>query len=89
MIHRTLSLDDLKALWSNDHHCRVGELSRTSYELPKHVDIFNDLSTAIQRDGITTPLRVVSGMLVDGHHRAIVAMELGIPTIPIAYEGVL
>jgi polysaccharide pyruvyl transferase WcaK-like protein len=66
---------------------RVGELTRTDY--PNRAFVFEDLYNDIHKNGITTPLRVVNDRLVDGHHRAIIAMELGIETIPIEYSGYL
>jgi hypothetical protein len=85
--HRTLSLAELKQLISFDNPCLVGELSREMYILPKHAQVFQDLTADIQQNGITAPLRVVNQYLVDGHHRAIVAMELGLDEVPITYEG--
>lgn len=84
-----MSLDELKALKSMDHPCYVGDLSRNTYIEYKHGRVFEDLAVDIRKNGITTPLRVVNNYLVDGHHRAVIAMELGITEIPITYEGVL
>jgi len=84
---QTLSISDLKKLSSFDNPCLVGELSRDMYVLPKHERVFSELTTDIQENGITDPLRVVGQFLVDGHHRAIVAMELGLEEVPITYEG--
>lgn len=72
-----------------DYPCTVGELSRNTYIEFKHGPIFESLTKDIQENGITTPLRVVNDYLIDGHHRAVVAMELGLLEIPISYEGVL
>lgn len=80
-------MSDLKKLSSFDNPCLVGELSRDMYVLPKHTQVFQDLTADIQQNGITAPLRVVNNVLVDGHHRAIVAMELGLTEVPIVYEG--
>lgn len=89
MIRKTISLEELGKLVSFDHGCLVGSLSRDSYVEQKHVDTFVRLRDDISRNGITTPLRVVGTKLVDGHHRAVIALELGIDEIPINYEGVL
>ena len=87
MIFKTLSLEELKDLCSFDHGCRVGDLSGALYGEDKHEKVFQSLRESIQRNGVTKPLRVVSGVLVDGHHRAMIIMELGLSEIPITYEG--
>ena len=87
MIFKTLSLEELKDLRSFDHGCRVGDLSVALYGEGKHERVLQGLRESIQQDGVTEPLRVVSGVLVDGHHRALVIMELGLSEIPITYEG--
>jgi polysaccharide pyruvyl transferase WcaK-like protein len=85
-IQLLLPIQDIRMLWSNDYpNMRVGELTRTDY--PNRAFVFEDLYNDIHKNGITTPLRVVNDRLVDGHHRAIIAMELGIETIPIEYSG--
>ena len=89
MIKDSLTLDELKALQSNDQNCLVGELCRGVYIEKKHHTVFDDLARDIRENGIETPLRVVGDRLVDGHHRAIVAIELGLGNIPITYEGPL
>lgn len=78
---------EFKRLQSFDNPCLVGDLTRAMYVLPKHEEVFQDLTADIQQNGITAPLRVVNDVLIDGHHRAIVAMELGLNEVPIAYEG--
>lgn len=89
MIYKTITSDELRSLRSFDYPCLVGELTRDTYVESKHRAVFDDLAVDIQKNGISTPLRVVNGYLVDGHHRAVVALELGIDLIPIQYEGVL
>lgn len=53
----------------------------------KDVGYFDQLSKDIQDNGLSTPLRVNDGVLVDGHHRAIIAMELELKEVLIEYCG--
>lgn len=87
MIHKTISLDELKALVSFDHGCLVEDLPLSSYQAMKHRDVLEELRQSMDRLGVITPLRVVDTHLVDGHHRALVIMELGIEEVPVTYEG--
>lgn len=88
-IEISVNTEQLKSLRSFDHPCLVGELSRTLYIDSLHNEIFDQLTDDILQNGIMTPLRVVNRHLVDGHHRAIIALELDLPEIPISYEGTL
>ena len=48
---------------------------------------YDDLRLAIQDRGIRAPLQFIvwedRKILVDGHHRLVIARELGIPTVPV------
>lgn len=53
-----------------------------------HADHLRNLTVDIRANGIRTPIevaRTVDGKLRmwDGHHRVLVAAELGLPTIPV------
>jgi ParB-like chromosome segregation protein Spo0J len=89
MIDRTISVEELKSLISFDHGCLVGDLPGDAYADKKHLDVLEELRQSIRDNGVTSPLRVVGNQLVDGHHRALVIMELGLASVPIVYEGKL
>lgn len=81
-----MSCECLCRLWSNDYpELRVGELSRLNY--PNRAFVFEVLYADIMTNGISNPLRVVNDRLVDGHHRAIIAIELGLQEVPIEFSG--
>lgn len=87
-IYFLMPLDELRLLWSNDYpSLRVGELTRADYS--NRAFVFEPLSEDIHKNGITTPLRVANSRLVDGHHRAIIAMEQGLNAVPVEYSGKL
>ena len=80
-----ISLSSLLNLHSNDHpSLKVDDLTRDLYTYD-----FDGLSANVRDNGITEPLTVVNGVLVNGHHRAIVLKELGIGSVPITYSGYL
>ena len=74
---------------SHDWNCSVAQLTRDRYLKIKDVGYFDQLSKDIQDNGLSTPLKVSDGVLVDGHHRAIIAMELDLKEVPIEYCGKL
>lgn len=81
----SVPLSSLMRLSSNDYPERqVSDLHRGLYDYP-----FDDLVEDVRRNGIKEPLRVVNNRLVDGHHRIIVAKELGFDEIQITYSGYL
>jgi hypothetical protein len=46
----------------------------------------NHLKADIQKNGIQKPLTVRGGnVLLDGHHRGVAAMELGLPGVPVRH----
>ena len=49
---------------------------------------YQSLHDSIKNEGIKVPLSVSlkQNLLIDGHHRAVVARDLGIDTIPIINE---
>lgn len=78
--------DRLKDLYSNDYPDKtIGQLKRDDY--PNRPFVFDELTKDIAANGIVEPLRVVNNFLVDGHHRAIIALELGLDNVSIEYSG--
>jgi ParB-like chromosome segregation protein Spo0J len=81
----SVGLPVLMSLPSNDHPTlTVGALHRDLYDYD-----FDELCEDVRLNGINKPLRVVNGVLVDGHHRAIIAKELGLTCVPVEYSGTL
>lgn len=81
-----MSIDELRHLQSNDYpDKRIEDLQRDDY--PNRAFVFDDLLRDISKNGIKTPLRVVNNRLVDGHHRAIIAIELGLDGVMVEYSG--
>lgn len=75
----------LMGLSSNDHpEWKVSDLHRGLFDYP-----FDDLLDDVRRNGLREPLTVVNNFLVNGHHRVIVAKELGIEEVEITYSGYL
>jgi hypothetical protein len=80
-----IPLEALLSLYCNDHpSLQVSDLHRGLYDYD-----FDTLLESIKNNGIVSPLTVVNGVLVDGHHRAIVIKELALPIVPITYSGYL
>lgn len=90
--HEHINRKQLLGLISND--MRVDDLSGKDYTIGEldAENIFQDdseryqsLHDSIKSEGIKVPLSVSlkRNLLIDGHHRAIVARELGIDQIPI------
>lgn len=69
---------------------RVRHLTRGMYDEMHGQEEFDKLSASIREHGILNPLFVEKDRsnkyLIDGHHRAIVARELGIDRIPVTYD---
>jgi ParB-like chromosome segregation protein Spo0J len=81
----TITLQSLLNLSSNDYPAlKVHDIHRDLYDYD-----FDALSRDMEANGISKPLTVVNGALVDGHHRAIVAKELEFSDVPITYSGYL
>ena len=80
-----IPLESLLTLYCNDHpSLQVSSLHRGLYAYD-----FDALLESVKNNGIESPLTVVNGVLVNGHHRAIVIKELALPNIPITYSGYL
>lgn len=90
--HQHINQEQLRGLISRD--MRFDDPSGTDYTIGEldSENIFQDdteryqsLSDSIKTEGIKTPLDVSlkRNLLIDGHHRAIVARDLGIDKIPI------
>lgn len=85
-INMVVPTDYLKALYSNDYPDKtIGQLKRADY--PNRPFVFDELAKDIAANGVVKPLRVVNRFLVDGHHRAIIALELGLDNVPVEYSG--
>ena len=92
--HEHINQDQLRSLIAGDFYMagtpddeqiKVGQLHPddvTAYSWDK--DHYEGLKEDIKNKGIHTPLKVSNSMLMDGHHRALIAMELGIPQIPVS-----
>ena len=84
-----LPIEELKNLKSeNFEGVKVGNLLDLRWDkdedLPKvWGKDYEDLKSDIAKRGIHTPLLISDKQLLDGHHRAVAAMELGISHVPV------
>jgi ParB-like chromosome segregation protein Spo0J len=94
--HEHLNQEQLRNLIAND--MRFDDPSGKEYTIGEldAENIFQDdeeryqsLHDSIKKEGIKVPLSVVrdKNLLVDGHHRAIVARDLGINQVPVTYTS--
>lgn len=89
--HQHINQDQLRALKALDFptddeggYYTVGQLDpELSFDDVEH---YNTLKEDILQNGIQEPIPVRKGKLADGHHRAVIAKELGIPRIPVIEE---
>lgn len=87
-VYQDLPVTILSTLRSNDYPNKtISDLHRADYLNRAYV--FEGLAADIAKNGIKEPLRVANGVLVNGHHRAIIALELGLESVPIEYSGYL
>jgi ParB-like chromosome segregation protein Spo0J len=92
--HEYINQEQLRGLIAGDFYMagtpdeeqiKVGDLHPdgiSMYSWDK--DHYEGLKEDIKSKGIHTPLAVSKNMLMDGHHRAVAAMELGLPQIPVS-----
>lgn len=68
----------------------IGELDAENIFQDDH-DRYTSMYESVKKEGIKVPLTVSlkRNLLIDGHHRAIVARDLGIDKIPIVNKDVL
>jgi hypothetical protein len=85
--HEHINQEQLRALKAldfpmddNDNYYTIGQLEP---ELSFDMNQYNTLKEDIAKHGIKTPIEVMGDRVSDGHHRAVIAKELGIPRIPI------
>jgi ParB-like chromosome segregation protein Spo0J len=83
---RNLIAGDFSPFGFEEDPIRVGQLvpeDVTAFGTKEH---YSDLRDSIQEHGIQKPLVVHRNTLIDGHHRAVAAMELDLPRIPVQRE---
>ena len=90
--HEHINQEQLRGLVSNDMHFddpsgndyTIGDLDAENI-FQNDAERYQSLYDSIKTEGIKTPLEVSlkRNLLIDGHHRAIVARDLGIDKIPI------
>lgn len=90
--HEYINQEQLRKLVANDFYdhfnekdITVGDLSVDYVWVDGDDPTYHELHDSIKKEGIKTPLKVSlrDNMLYDGHHRAVVARDLGINKIPI------
>jgi ParB-like chromosome segregation protein Spo0J len=90
--HEHINQEQLRGLLAHDYYDHFDEKNYTVSELdPAFVwqqdddHTYEELYDSIEKEGIKTPLAVSlkDNMLYDGHHRAVIARDLGIDKIPI------
>jgi hypothetical protein len=90
--HEHINQEQLRGLYANDFYDHFEENNYTVGSLDAdfvwNVDddhTYEELHNSIKKEGIKTPLDVSlrHNMLYDGHHRAVIARDLGIDKIPI------
>jgi hypothetical protein len=81
---RGLISSDMRSDDPNGPDYTIGELDSENI-FQDDSDYYQELHSSIKNEGIKVPLKVSlkHNTLYDGHHRAIVARDLGIPHIPI------
>jgi ParB-like chromosome segregation protein Spo0J len=79
LISRDMQIDD-----TSGRDYTIGELDVENI-FQDDSERYESLYDSIKNEGIKVPLHVSikKNLLIDGHHRAIVARDLGIDTIPI------
>ena len=90
--HEHINQEQLRGMFANDYYdhfeennIKVGDLD-ADYVWDQFDDhTYEELHDSIKKEGIKTPLNVSlrDNMLYDGHHRAVIARDLGIDKIPI------
>lgn len=74
-------------MWTDDPSGRNYTIDDLDVEnvFQDDVERYNDLYQSISEKGIQTPLKVSlsRNLLIDGHHRAIIARELNLDKIPV------
>lgn len=79
---RNLIAGDFSPHGFDENPIRVGQLVRE--DLWSDPEYYNELRDDISKNGIKTPIAIKKGMLIDGHHRAVIAQELDLPKIPVS-----
>lgn len=80
---RNLIAGDFAPHGFDEYPIRVGQLVREDVTMFSDSDHYDTLRDDIAKNGIKTPLSIHKNRLVDGHHRAVIAQELGLPKIPV------
>jgi hypothetical protein len=90
--HEHINQEQLRGLYANDFYDHFEENNYTVGSLDADFvwnqdddHTYEELHDSIKKEGIKTPLDVSlrNNMLYDGHHRAVIARDLGIDQIPI------
>ena len=90
--HEHINQEQLRGMFANDfydhfeeNNYTVGNLDADNVFHPDDDYDYHELHASIKKEGIKTPLNVSlrDNMLYDGHHRAVIARDLGIDKIPI------
>lgn len=87
--HQYINQDQLRALKAldfpldDDSHYTIGQLDP---ELSFDMDHYNRLRDDIAKNGMQQPIEIRKGQVENGHHRAVIAKELGLSHIPVIEE---
>lgn len=87
-----MPIEELKDLDSENFEGeKVGNLLNLKWENNENLpqvwgDDYRSLKSDIAKNGIQTPLQVSNGQLLDGHHRAVAAIELGLSHVPVVHN---
>ena len=87
--HQYINQDQLRALKAldfpldDDSYYTIGQLDP---ELSFDMDHYNRLRDDIAKNGMQQPIEIRKGQVENGHHRAVIAKELGLSRIPVIEE---
>ena len=88
--HQYINQEQLRALKALDFptddeggYYTIGQLDP---ELSFNMDHYNNLKEDIAKNGMKQPIEIRKGQIDDGHHRAVIAKELGLSSIPVVEE---